>query len=100
MACPSDPEGLAQTGDDARLRALGTRCDEDRVVPGERADDLGPLRLVDGHGNALCSAGRGAYHRQAGAGALDLLHELRKRGEVAIGAHDLARRELVAAARL
>src|ERR1700729_3250280 len=96
----SNPKHLAQTVHDAGLRARAAGRDEDRVVSGERADDLGPLSLVDGDRDALRRTGRSLDHRQARPRASDLLDELCEGVEFAIGAHDVLGRQYVAAARL
>src|SRR3984957_16898216 len=96
----SNPEHFAQTVHDPGLRARTAGRDEDRVVSGERADDLGPLRFVDGDRDALRRAGRSLDHRQARARASDLLDELCKSVEFAVGAHNVRGRKYVATARL
>ena len=54
-----------QALDQALLRAGVGGGDEDGVVAGDGADDLGPLGLVDRDGDALRRADRGADHRDA-----------------------------------
>src|SRR5690606_34089660 len=51
----------------AALGACARGRDHDRVVARDGADDLWPARLVEGDGDTLGRAGRGAQHRQVGA---------------------------------
>ena len=59
------PPSNCWTSSRAALRAAASRLiDEDRVVTGDRAEHVGQLRPVDGHGQGLRLAGAGPEHEQ------------------------------------
>src|SRR6185437_5428909 len=82
----SNSENGLKPRDQGVLRAGVGGCDEDSVVAGDGAGDLGPLRPIDGDGDALRRADRGPDHGERWAGAPQPTHELREHAEVAVGA--------------
>src|SRR5512134_940304 len=78
----SAPEVFVEAGEEAALGGAAGGRDEDRVVPRERADNIGPVGAVEHDRDALRRARRRADDRQAGAGGPPVAHEGGDRGEI------------------
>src|SRR4051812_23524691 len=67
---------LSQPASQPALLVCAFRGYEDRIVAGQRRDDLRPTDMVERDGDALCGADLGHDHQQIRSGRSDVENEL------------------------